>query len=370
MESLVTILASKVLFLNWMDILNPNSGGSELYAFELAKRLSRDGYEVTYLTSSFKGSKPNEELNGVRIIRMGSIVTLYLKSFFWLKEHREEYDVIIEVINGPPFLAKSSKLKAKYLAIIFHLPTFAATCKKLPLVGPFEFIISRAILRFFYRNVTIMTDSESSKSELVSLHFSNVFVNEDGLEPANVDSSEIKKEDLAVITGPLKPWKKIEHGILAFSALPENWRLVIIGKGNKRYLRHLTRIIDKENLNERVKLLGYVSNVEKEKIYARSKINIVTSEKEGFSLPAIEAGRYGDVCIGYNNYGIRDAVINGRTGLLVNDNDINGLREAILKLIKDNKLFEEMSKNCIEISNDFTWDNTYLRFMKILEQLK
>jgi len=102
MESLVTILASKVLFLNWMDILNPNSGGSELYAFELAKRLSRDGYDATYLTSSFKGSKPNEELNGVRIIRIGSIVTLYIKSFFWLKDHREEYDVIIEVINRPP----------------------------------------------------------------------------------------------------------------------------------------------------------------------------------------------------------------------------------------------------------------------------
>jgi glycosyltransferase involved in cell wall biosynthesis len=353
-----------------MDTQNPNSGGSELYAFELAKRLSQDRFEVTYLTSSFKGSEPNEKLNGVRIIRMGNMMSLYPRALLWLKRHREEYDVIIEVINGPPFLAKSSKLKAKHLAIIFHLPTFVATCKKLPLLGPFEFIISRTLLRFFYRNVPIITDGESSKSELVSLHFSNVFVNEDGLEPTNADSPEIKKEDLAVITGPLKPWKKIEHGILAFSALPENWRLVIIGKGNKKYLRYLMRIINKKNLHERVKLLGYLSNIEKEKIYAWSKINIVTSEKEGFSLTAIEAARYGSVCVGYNNYGIRDAVVNERTGLLVSNNNIDGLKEAILRLAKDDKLFAEMSKNCIEFSNEFTWDNTYLRFMKILERLK
>jgi len=370
MESLVVILPSKVLFLNWMDILNPNSGGSELYTFELVKRLSQDGYEVIYLTSSFKGSKPNEELNGVSIIRMGNIVSLYPRAFFWLKENKGEYDMIIEVINGPPFLPETSKLKAKYLVIIFHLPTFVATCKKLPLAGPFEFIISRAILRFFYRNVTIMTDGESNKSELVSLHFSNVFVNEDGLQPANVDSSEVKKEDLAVIIGPLKPWKKIEHGILAFSSLPENWRLVIIGKGNKRYLHNLMRTINKRNLHERVKLLGYLSNAEKEKIYAISKINIVTSEKEGFSLTAIEAARYGSVCVGYNNYGIRDAIVNERTGILVKNNNIDDLKEAMLKLAKDDKLFAEMSKNCIEFSKKFTWDNTYLRFMKILERLK
>jgi len=364
------MLADKVLFLNWMDIQNPNSGGSELYSFELAKRLYQDGYEVTYLTSFFKGSKPTEKLNGVRVIRMGNMISLYPKAFFWLKDHGNEYNVIIEVINGPPFLAKLSKSKSKHLAIIFHLPSFVSTCKKLPLLGPFEFIISRFLLKFFYRNVIIMTDGESSKSELISLHFSNVFVNEDGLQPASVDYSEIKKEDLAVITGPLKPWKKIEHGIVAFSTLPESWRLLIIGKGDKRYLHYLMRVISKENLNERVKLLGYLPNIEKEKIYARSKINIVTSEKEGFSLTAIEAGRYGSVCVGYDNPGIRDAVLNGKTGLLVNNNDIDGLKEVILKLAKDDRLFAEMSKNCIEFSNKFTWDNTYLRFIKILERLK
>ena len=95
MESRVVILPGKVLFLNWMDTQNPNSGGSELYAFELAKRLSQDRFEVTYLTSSFKGSEPNEKLNGVRIIRMEPADTYKLLLF-----HRDIHIPRTELLQG------------------------------------------------------------------------------------------------------------------------------------------------------------------------------------------------------------------------------------------------------------------------------
>lgn len=362
-------MSRRILFLNWRDPLNPNSGGSELYAFEIAKRLALDGFLVTYLTSSFKGSLHKEILYNVHIVRMGNSLTLYPRAFFWMKEHNTEYDVIIEIINGFPFMVRFTKLESKHLTIIFHLPSFIATCKKLLVIGPFEFIISRAMLKLFYLNTTVITDGESSKSELISMHFSTVHVIEDGLESVSLGLVEFHKENLVVISGPLKPWKKIDHGILAFSALPNNWKLIIIGRGNKRYLHYLMNMIKKNNLSSRVELAGYVSLKEKINLYTRSKINIVTSDKEGFSLTALESARYGSVCVGYNNVGVRDAVINGKTGLLVERNNIDELKKALFGLATDNELWKTMSKNCIAFSRNFTWDKTYLQFLEVLKDI-
>jgi hypothetical protein len=67
----------KILWLNWRCWLNPAMGGAEVFTYEVAKRWSAFGHEVTLFTSKFPGCKEEETLDGVRIIRAGGRFTVY-----------------------------------------------------------------------------------------------------------------------------------------------------------------------------------------------------------------------------------------------------------------------------------------------------
>ena len=65
-----------------MDIKNPKSGGSELYSWQICKRLVNDGNKVDYMTSLSKGLTIRETIDGINITRMGNDLTIYPKIFF------------------------------------------------------------------------------------------------------------------------------------------------------------------------------------------------------------------------------------------------------------------------------------------------
>ena len=71
----------RVVFLNYMDIKNPLSGGAEEYCFGVALRLSNLGYEVIWVTRRFVGAPRVEVLKGVKIIRVGNRFTVSRDNF-------------------------------------------------------------------------------------------------------------------------------------------------------------------------------------------------------------------------------------------------------------------------------------------------
>ncbi len=62
----------KILALNWQDLTNPMAGGAEVHLEELLGRIAKKGHEVTLFCSGYSGCKPEEYINGVRIIRRGN----------------------------------------------------------------------------------------------------------------------------------------------------------------------------------------------------------------------------------------------------------------------------------------------------------
>src|SRR3972149_10661222 len=72
-----------ILWLSWRDVKNPDAGGAEKVAIEVASRFVRDGTNVTIFTSSFKGARPQEILRGVKIIRQGNRLTCRFFAFLY-----------------------------------------------------------------------------------------------------------------------------------------------------------------------------------------------------------------------------------------------------------------------------------------------
>jgi len=71
--------------------------------------------------------------------------------------------------------------------------------------------------------------------------------------------------------------------------------------------------------------------------------------------------------LAYDGGGSGEAIIDGETGYLVKNGDIQGLSEKIVRLNQDEKLRRSMSNAAIEYSNRFDWDTTTNETLKILE---
>ena len=88
------------------------------------KRLVNDGNKVEFVTAGARALANEENVDGINIIRMGNNFTIYPKAFFFVSKNSWEYDIIVEIINGPPFLFSIKVPPSKHILIIFHLPTF------------------------------------------------------------------------------------------------------------------------------------------------------------------------------------------------------------------------------------------------------
>jgi glycosyltransferase involved in cell wall biosynthesis len=122
-----------------------------------------------------------------------------------------------------------------------------------------------------------------------------------------------------------------------------NARLEIFGAGPEK--ERLNKIIMKSGLDNNIKILDPVPQPELSKIYCRAGMVILNSVDEGFGLALTEAALCMTAVIGTNSGGIPDIIEHEKTGLLVPPDNADMLAEAIIRLIKDNRLRSQLALN-------------------------
>jgi glycosyltransferase involved in cell wall biosynthesis len=115
----------------------------------------------------------------------------------------------------------------------------------------------------------------------------------------------------------------------------QNFKLLIMGPIEDNSIIKIETIL-KEIPKEKIKICPYSHNPEKE--LHLPDILVFPSYKEGFGVVAIEAAAMEIPTIGSNVIGIKDAIIDGKTGLLFNVNDFKDLAKKMLLLSKNKKL--------------------------------
>lgn len=89
---------------------------------------------------------------------------------------------------------------------------------------------------------------------------------------------------------------------------------------------------------ENVRILGWVAGIEKQRLLAEASIYILPSYNEGLPMGVLEAMSAGLPVVTTPVGGIPDAVQDGVEGYLVEPGDIDGLANAIEKLLADAEL--------------------------------
>jgi glycosyltransferase involved in cell wall biosynthesis len=365
----------KILILSWRDIKSPFAGGAEIFTFENARRWVASGHEVTWFTSGFETNPKEESIEGVKIIRRGSETTVHYQAFrHYHKFFRGKFDLVIDEINTIPFFTPLY-IKEKKVVLIFQLARevwFHETFFPLSLIGFFaEYFYLR-----IYRNIPVITISESTKQDLLNLGFSKkIFVLPIGITFKPLEQVPQKEDNpTLVFVGRLRRSKRVHHIIKALRFLKikiPNIRLRIIGRvGRSDYLSRLNHLIRKYDLGENVIFHGYVDELTKQGLLKKAHAIVITSAREGWGLAVTEANALSTPAIAYNVPGLKDSIRNGETGILVKKNSPHSLSRAILTMLQDKGLlYQKLSLNALEWSKKFCWDKSAEQSLTILSDL-
>ena len=109
--------------------------------------------------------------------------------------------------------------------------------------------------------------------------------------------------------------------------------LLIAGHRNQKYFEKLVIIVQKLRLENNVKFLPLLSEIEKSTLMRNCKIFIVPSIKDYTPVTLIEAQALGKPVISTNTGAIPEIVKNNETGLLVKPEDPESLALAIKRLL-------------------------------------
>ena len=99
---------------------------------------------------------------------------------------------------------------------------------------------------------------------------------------------------------------------------------------------------------------GHVDQVRKHELLQQAWVHLLPSSKEGWGLAVVEAGQHGVPTIGYRAAGgLTDSIIDGVTGLLVDD--LAELTGALQHLLGDPVLREQLGAKAQARSFEFSW---------------
>ncbi len=348
-----------ILMLSWRDIKNPRAGGAEYVTFELLKRFAAVGHSCTWFTSSFPSSR-TEKIEDVTIIRRGDKHSVYYKAYRYLQ--RNNYDLVIDQINTIPFFTPLF-YKGKKMAFIHQL------CEQIwfyEMPFPLSWIgyISEKIYIRWYRNLPTVVVSASTRKNLASYGFRHIFVMQNAIDTMPLSILPHKKKNSFVFVGRLKKSKQVEDAIKAFSLLSIPSTLHIIGRGDIAYERYLRSISPPS-----VQFHGYLPMNERNALVSSAEAILVTSVKEGWGLIVSEANALGTPAIVYNVDGLRDAVVDGKTGLVVRRNTPVELSNAMTSFLSNKKLKQTLSENALEHSKTFNWDTSAAEVLHFIEKV-
>ncbi len=362
------------LVVNWQDWTHPSAGGAEVHLREVFTRIAGRGHGVTLLCSAYPGAAREERRDGIRIIRAGG------RHFFNAVAPRllsrllrnERFDVVVEDMNKIPFfLPLLTGLPV--VVQIHHLFGTSIFREINPAFASYVWGMERAAVEVLRRRgVPIVVGSNSTRDELLGF----------GCSPGTVDVVHYGF-DLSIFTpggarhpspmvgylGRLKRYKSVDHLLEALPAVLKtipDLKVRVVGDGDDR--PRLESISAQIGLQGVVEFTGFVPEREKVEILRGLWFGVMPSVKEGWGLTVLEANACGTPVIASRVPGLKEAVLDGETGLLYPYGDRGALAEAMVRLLTDEGLRARLSSEALKRASLFTWERAADETLAVLER--
>jgi glycosyltransferase involved in cell wall biosynthesis len=157
--------------------------------------------------------------------------------------------------------------------------------------------------------------------------------------------------------GRLRRYKGVQHLVRAVGRLRDcgvHVDLRIAGRG--AYEPRLRALAARLRVADRIHFEGFVSEDAKPALFGEAWANLFPSPKEGWGITNLEAGACGTPSIAADAPGLRETVVDGETGVLVEPGSAAAFADAMAALAADPGRVEVLGEAARRHAARFTWD--------------
>ena len=352
-------------------------GGIGIHAHQMSTSQARQGHEVMVLTLNQKELMENEIINGYRVVRFPSYLTICGNSFApglileILKRKRA-----VEIIHAHSHLFFSTNICA--LARLFH---------SAPLIITNHGLISAsapAWLNTLYKHtfsrmtfhisdhIICYTAIEKENIKKLGIDPKKISVIHNGVDTALfAPKTSLKTADKKQIlwVGRFVTGKGVEYLIEAFSRVLKKIpgsHLVLVGGGPEKSA--IEERITKLHLQSSVTFIDYLDNEKLPEIYKNSDVFVLPSLMEGVPRTILEAMACG-VPVVTTNLPHLVGIIEG-AGLVVPAKEPTLLSDVIFTILEDTSLAEKMGQRGRKrIVQEYSWEDTVGKVLALYESV-
>lgn len=350
----------------------PAIGGAEKQALELSRSLVSRGVRVTVVTRRFPGVPDEEEMDGVRVVRLSAAgsgalnsIRFMFRSFFYMLRHSADYDLVhVHLASSHAVAALLSGWftgKKTLVKLADGRDQNELTLSRKTLLGRMKLVFFRlASPRLMVLNGEVF-DWLKGRPEFAGLRLVQFRNGVDTLKYAPPLYGEkmnakaalgLGHAPVALFVGRLDPKKRVREfvelwaEILSEARVKPDMRFVIVGSGPEEGpVREAVASLGLEGsvvaAGRRLDLLPY---------YRAADIFILPSITEGLSNSMLEAMSCGLAIIAGRVGGAREAVVEGENGFLFDPFNRQEIKECLRRHMDDRSLAVRMGERSREIA--------------------
>jgi D-inositol-3-phosphate glycosyltransferase len=367
---------------------HPHRGGIEVVAHEQAIRLVRRGHRVTALTSRVGADAPEQEMEGVRIVRVRALNLLerigvpyplfspaLLGSALSLAARADVVLAHSHAFLGSAVAVAAARLRGRPSVVLqhntfIHYPQPLRTVERIA-----DLSLGAATLRLASCRLAV---SEEARKYVESLHAGRCEVLPNGVDTRRF--SPVPAQERAALRAAFGLPEKgtialsvrrltLKNGIdtlMEAAVLAPNVHFALAGSGPDR--RKLDAFVGQRGLRN-VSALGYVPDDKLPDLYRAADLFVLPSHSgEGMPLVILEAFASGVPCVATRSGGQVELIRDGQTGWLVPPGDPESMAASI-RAAADADL-GAMGRAAREQSEGMDWELQVTRLEERLRALR
>ena len=175
------------------------------------------------------------------------------------------------------------------------------------------------------------------------------------------------EQPILVVAGRIQPLKGQDLAIRTLALMPVSGHasqlpvLVVAGEatpGDQDFLLALEALTGQLGLGARVHFVGALDREQLAGLLAAAAVVLLPSHSETFGLVALEAAASGTPAVGYRTSGLNDAILDGRSGMLLDSRKPEVWAAAVAQLLNDTPALERFARDARHHAEGYTWGAT------------
>lgn len=356
----------RIAYLDFDDRKNPLlAGGQSVATYEVARRLVRQGHEVSVYCSRYPGSKDRVESGihyrhvgiGTKNIRLNNL--FYILSLPFVVPFLKE-DVVVECFTSPistlgtplftrkPVVAIPTSFDASRFSKQYKFPFFWIERSLLPIYSYFLPFTREIEKKFRLRNTKAVTKivPNGVSDELFAIR------PQAAKHILFLGRLEIQQKGLDLLLD--------SYALIAKSC---RFPLIIAGTGpDEEEVRNRIRA---RKLEQKVRLVGMVKGEQKKRLFAEAAFVVVPSREESFCLVALEALASSIPVLAFSIPGLSWAQT--KAVVRVRSFQVQKYADKMQELCGS---YRSLRKQARTFASKFSWDHTAQEYVEFFQKIK